>query len=209
VRSTCLLASLLLLTAACHRPRIPEGGKLRVSLQRVPRHQHASALPECAAMGEVTVIDHRGTADLGEQLLEYAKPGQTVPVVSVNDPCPWFSDVARSVGSDSMVRFGRGWANLELSLRRLTAFETFTGTFGANYRSQVVFDAKLTDKNGRAIFTGTFDADFDNYGADQSMENMLETVNHAAEKALVRLYDDPAFRSALCGGVPGARPAPL
>jgi hypothetical protein len=189
---------LLTLVTSCHRPRIPQGGKYRVTLSRLSRHLHASALPQCAAVTDVAVTDDRGTDVLGDQLVEYAPPDQLVPVVSVNDPRGWLADVARAVGSDSAIRFGRGGGALTLKLRKLTASETWNGIMGAMYRSRVVFDATLGA--GKGAFTGTFDSDAEQYGADQSMENMLEVVNQAAEQALVRMYDDPGFRSAVCGG---------
>jgi hypothetical protein len=153
----------------------------------------------CATVGEIQVADERADKTLGQRYLE-EKHEVTRPVTLTNDPSEW----VRTGLLAAIVRAGAttgtsGQPALKVSVRRIVTEEKVFRR--ANYAGRVVLDAELLPPGGgTACWSGTVDGFAENYGYAGSTENYQETLNHALDRAALKLIGDPAFTKLLCGG---------
>jgi hypothetical protein len=58
--------------------------------------------------------------------------------------------------------------------------------------------AALVNASGRTCWQESFNSSAENYGYAGSVENYQETLNHALDRAMIRVLSSSGFKTAVC-----------
>jgi hypothetical protein len=153
-------------------------------------------LPSCAAVSDVRVTDARTDKALGKRFVE----GKNVPsatVTAATDVAEW----ARSGALDELKRAGVvtakvGAPTLRISIDQINTSENVLHRSG--YEGRLMISAELINANGTSCWKDRSDGFAENYGYAGSAENYQETLNHALDRAMLRLLNSADFKKAIC-----------
>lgn len=144
--------------------------------------------PDCAGYGELVVEDGRDdTVNVGVRYLE--EGGSRYDVGMEGDVEAWLRAAAEQAFREAGISDGGG-RTVTIRLESLLTDESVYRR--AEYDGTVVIRGSVGD------FSASKKGFAENYGYAGSAENYQETVNHALDKALADLVNDPGFRDALC-----------
>jgi len=113
------------------------------------------------------------------------------------------SDVAawvRSGATDTLKRAGASVGKTSAATLRLTIDQISTTEnvlHRSGYEGRIVMSAELV-RSGASCWKDRLDGFAENYGYAGSAENYQETLNHALDRAMIRLLGSPDFRKAVC-----------
>lgn len=150
--------------------------------------------PECADYAELVVRDHRDdTVVVGVRYLE--RDGEQHDVGMEGDVEGWLREAMENALTLANVERNRA-AGQTITLT-LDSISTDEAVFRrAEYDARVVIHVEVA--GGGADWSASKSGFSENYGYAGSAINYQETVNHALDKALVSVVNDPGFRDALC-----------
>ena len=86
-------------------------------------------------------------------------------------------------------------ATLRLTIDQISTTENVLHRSG--YEGRIVMSAELV-RNGPSCWKDRLDGFAENYGYAGSAENYQETLNHALDRAMIRLLGSSDFRKAVC-----------
>ena len=150
----------------------------------------------CASIARVDVTDSRdNTTTLGVRSLQ-EKQDMKADVTSSGDVAIW----ARN-GAESALKLGGVSTNssgpvLRLSVNNLRTVESVYHR--AQYSGRVALTGELVSNNGRSCWKGDVDGASENYGYAGSAENYQETLNHALDRAVIKILENADFKRAVC-----------
>jgi len=156
--------------------------------------------PDCAAVSDVVVIDSRDDPVLGDRANE-GKDAAPMPVTTSSDVSAWIRDGAFEGLKASGISLGRSEAPvLRFEVVRIRTFENVYRRAG--YEGQISLSAEIVSpaERGTVCLLRQSNGSAGNYGYAGSAENYQETLNHALDRALIALLDNPDIRRALCEG---------
>ncbi|HUJ13645.1 MAG TPA: hypothetical protein VL284_07625 [Thermoanaerobaculia bacterium] len=153
-------------------------------------------LPACAALSSVEVRDARSDAAIGKRFVE-GKDSPSAAVTTASDVAAW----VRTGALDALRRSGAattksGAPGLRISVDDMNTSENVLHRSG--YEGRITITAELMGANGRSCWRERFDGAAENYGYSGSVENYQETLNHALDRAMIRLLSSTSFKSAVC-----------
>ena len=149
----------------------------------------------CAAVSEVRVTDARTDKTIGKRYLE-KKSAEAAAVTTTSDVAAW----VRSGAEDALRRAGAnvgksGAPTLRLSVDQINTTENVLHRSG--YEGRIVMNAELT-RGGTSCWKDRLDGFAENYGYAGSVENYQETLNHALDRAMIRMLNSSEFKRAAC-----------
>ena len=88
-----------------------------------------------------------------------------------------------------------GGPTLRLTIDQISTSENVLHRSG--YEGRIVMSAELT-KGGTSCWKDRLDGFAENYGYAGSIENYQETLNHALDRAMIRMMSSSEFKRAAC-----------
>lgn len=158
-------------------------------------------LQACAAVSAVEASDARSNPHLGTRFLE-KQPDATHPVTSSSDVAGWARVGVEDALRRARVEVGRPSAPvLRFAVEEVTTAETVFRR--AEYDGRVVLRAELRRTSAEpACWQERVDGFAENYGYPGSHENYQETLNHALDRAVIRMLNSNGFKEAVCSCTP-------
>lgn len=153
-------------------------------------------LDPCAAVSDVRAVDKRTEKTLGKRFIE-GKNVEGAAVTTTSDVAEW----ARTGVVSALTRAGvttvkAGAPVLRVSIDDINTSENILHRSG--YEGHMTVTAALVDASGRACWQESFNTSAENYGYAGSAENYQETLNHALDRALIRVLNNGGFKTAVC-----------
>jgi hypothetical protein len=132
---------------------------------------------------------------IGKRYVE-TKPSVTAPVSSSSDVAAWVRAGAVETLRRAGVSQNTKGALLRLTVRQIVTTENVARRSG--YEGRIVMTAELRDRGGNRCWQDKTEGASENYGYSGTAENYQETLNHALDRAMIRLFNDPGFQKSVC-----------
>lgn len=156
-----------------------------------------SVVQPCAAISELTVEDARPEGPIGKRFLEQ-QPGVSQPVSFQGDASEWARAGIEAVFQKAQV--GRDASKPALRIKIEQIFTEETVYRRAEFDGRVVLSVEVVPAGGGAACWSTrVDGFAENYGYAGNLLNYQETLNHALDRAVLKLLASD-LQSKLCGG---------
>jgi hypothetical protein len=170
---------------------------LAVSLQYAPVANAGEfpSMPSCASISAIQVNDARATSMLGKRYVE-TNPSISAPVNAASDVRAWVRAGAESSAQRVGIRQDPGGPMLRLTIRQISTSENVARRSG--YEGRILISADLVRKSGTVCWQTRLEGVSENYGYSGTADNYQETLNHALDRALIRLLSDPGFQRNIC-----------
>jgi hypothetical protein len=152
-------------------------------------------MPSCAAISAVQVNDARGTSVIGKRYVE-TNPSITAPVTVSSDVRAWVRSGAEASAQRVGIKQKPSGAVLRLTVRQIATSEDVARRSG--YEARIVISAELARKGDGVCWQDRIEGASENYGYSGTAENYQETLNHALDRAMIRLFSDPGFQRNVC-----------
>lgn len=152
------------------------------------------AQQSCAAVSSVRVVDAREDKTLGKRFIEGKNAAPAAAVTTTSDVAEWVKTGADAALARAGVANGRG-PELELRVEQITTSENVLHRSG--YEGRITLAAEVRS-GGAACWKGRVEGYAENYGYAGSTENYQETLNHALDRAMIRLLGTSEVKNALC-----------
>jgi hypothetical protein len=144
--------------------------------------------PTCASYGALKIMDARkNRAKVGMRYSE--KGGPRYDVRMEGDVEAW----VRAAAKQAFTAAGIGSGGSKTVKIRIESIVTDESVY-----SRAAYDGTVILRADVGKFSANVKGFAENYGYAGSAENYQETVNHALDKAMANLVNDPGFRKALC-----------
>ena len=150
----------------------------------------------CGGVSKVVVTDSRTNQVIGSRYLQ-EHTSTRADVTATGDVSAWVNS-----GADAALRktgivagSGRG-PTLRLTVNNIKTDESVYHR--AQYTGRIGLDGELVGGNGQSCWHDSVEGVSENYGYAGSAENYQETLNHALDRAMIRILGSGAFRSAVC-----------
>lgn len=152
-------------------------------------------MPSCAAISTVTVSDLRMTPIIGKRYVE-TNPSISAPITAASDVRAWVKAGAGQLAQRVGIRQEPSGPILRLTVRQIAISEDVARRSG--YEARLQLTAELARKGGGPCWQGQIEGSSQNYGYSGTAENYQETLNHALDRAMIRLLSDPGFQHNVC-----------
>ena len=154
-------------------------------------------LAPCAGVSSVRVTDARTDTVLGKRFIE-GKNAPSAAVTTSSDVAEW----ARSAVLEELRRAGVATAKagapaLSITIEQISTSENVLHRSG--YEGRLLISAELAGANGTSCWKDRGEGFAENYGYAGSVQNYQETLNHALDRAMIRLMSSTDFKKAICG----------
>jgi hypothetical protein len=154
-------------------------------------------LASCAGVSSVRVSDARSEKTLGKRYIE-GKNAPSAIVTTTSDVADW----ARTAVLEELRRAGVATAKagapaLAIKIDQISTSENVLHRSG--YEGRLAISAELTGANGTSCWKDRGEGFAENYGYAGTVENYQETLNHAIDRAMIRLMNSADFKKAICG----------
>jgi len=153
------------------------------------------ALPPCAAISNVQVVDARSERTIGKRYVE-TKPSITAPVSTSSDVAAWVRTGALETLRRAGVAQNATGPVLRLIVRQIVTTEDVARRSG--YEGRILLTAELRRKGGSTCWQDKIEGASENYGYSGTADNYQETLNHSLDRAMIRLFNDPGFQRNVC-----------
>lgn len=199
-RMACVPTALVLLSALGCGPSAIGPLAVRFAYKTTADPVDFPLLQACAAVSTIEVSDERPVPQLGTRFFESA-PKLTHPVTTSSDVAAW----ARS-GIEEALRRAKVQAAKDAAPILTVAVENIVTEESvyrrAEYDGRLVLRASLRPKDStRPCWEERVEGRAENYGYAGSGENYQETLNHALDRAVIRLLNSNGFTEAACSCV--------
>jgi hypothetical protein len=193
---TLIWPSVLLVAVSCSSPSTVAPISVPLQYKMMASPGEFPALGSCAAISDIRVSDARSDKTLGKRFVE----GKNTPSAAVMTT----SDVAEWARTGALAELGRagvttpkaGAPTLRISVDQIITSENVLHRAG--YEGRVLIVAELISSTGTSCWKDRAEGFAENYGYAGSIENYQETLNHALDRAMLRLLNSPDFKKAIC-----------
>jgi hypothetical protein len=152
-------------------------------------------LPACAALSKTEVTDARDEKAIGKRFVE-GKNAPAAAVTTTSDVPAWVTAGVESAVKRAGVAMKAGAPVLAIAIDQITTSENVLHRSG--YEAHISVSAELRSANGTSCWKGHADGSAENYGYAGSTENYQETLNHALDRAIIRVLGAPEVKKAIC-----------
>ncbi|HEV8657465.1 MAG TPA: hypothetical protein VGS96_02455 [Thermoanaerobaculia bacterium] len=149
----------------------------------------------CASVSRVDVTDKRTTQTLGVRYPQEHK-SMTADVMSSGDVAAWLRSGVEAALKQGGVAMKSGGPVLHVSLDNIKTDESVYRR--ATYGARVNVTTELVSSSGRSCWHDSVEGFSENYGYAGSAENYQETLNHALDRAMIRMLGSGEFKRAVC-----------
>ena len=151
--------------------------------------------PACAAFSGIQVADARLDKTIGKRYVK-TNPSISAPISASSDVAAWVkagaADAAQRVGISQK----SSGAVLWITVRQIVLSENVARRSG--YEGRISITAELVRKGDGVCWQDRVEGSSENYGYSGTPENYQETLNHALDRAMIRLLGDPGFQKNIC-----------
>ena len=189
------LCAALLVIAGCSSPSTVTPVSVPLQYKMQAKAAEFPVLDSCDAVSEVRVTDSRGDKVLGKRFVENRNTA-AAEVTTSSDVGAWVRDAA----SDALRRAGGAVGKSDAPVLRLTVDQISTTEnvlHRSGYEGRIVLSAELM-RGGTSCWKDRLDGFAENYGYAGSIENYQETLNHALDRAMIRMLGSSEFKRAAC-----------
>lgn len=151
----------------------------------------------CVSISSLAVEDVRPDAPIGRRLLE-ERPSVNQPVTFQGSAEEWVRAGADAIFPKAGVAVGVE-SSPALRIRVDQIFTEEKVFRRAEFDGRVVLTAELApDPSANSCWTLRVDGFAENYGYAGNLENYQETLNHALDRALIKLIENQEFQAKVC-----------
>ena len=197
MKSKALLVTLLFVALACSTPKSVAPVSFPLQYKMVATAAEFPTLTSCAGVSSVVVEDARDNKTIGRRSIE-GNATATADVTTTTSVTDW---VQKGI-EDALKRAGAttgkaGAPTLRVRVQEIRTIENVLHRAG--YEGYVTLAGELVPAGGGAsCWKGTAEGKGENYGYPGSAENYNETLNHALDRAIIRMLGSSDFKSAAC-----------
>ena len=152
-------------------------------------------LPQCASISNVQATDSRSERVIGKRYVE-TNPSITAPVSVSSDVAAWVRTGTLETLRNAGIADSANGPVLRLTVRQIVTTEDVARRSG--YEGRIILTAQLRRKGGNPCWQGNIEGASENYGYSGTAENYQETLNHALDRAMIRMFNDPGFQKGVC-----------
>ncbi len=149
----------------------------------------------CGGISKVDVTDARTSQVIGTRYLQ-EKTSVRADVTSTGDAAAWVRSGAEAALKQTGIATKPGGPALRLRLDNIRTDESVYRR--AEYTGRVNVSADLVSPGGRSCWHDSVEGVSQNYGYAGSSLNYQETLNHALDRAMIRILGSGEFRRAVC-----------
>jgi uncharacterized lipoprotein YajG len=184
--------ALLLIAAACSTPSTVQPLAVPLQYKTMAPPAEFPSLQSCSAVSRVVVTDARDNKDLGKRYVE-GKSAAVAAVTTTSDVAAWVQSGAEAALKKSGVTIGNASApELRISIDQIVTNENVLHRSG--YDGRIALGGQLG-----SCWKQSVEGTAENYGYAGSAENYQEMLNHALDRAVLRMINDKDFKKGLCG----------
>jgi hypothetical protein len=155
------------------------------------------SLEACSGVSSVQISDGRREQAIGTRFLQEQRE-QTFPVTATGDVAAWARAAVEGALRTAKVSTASASADRPALVITVEEIRTEENIYRrAEYDASVVLNAELRS-GARSCWRERVDGFAENYGYAGSAVNYQETINHALDRALIRMLNNNAFREAVC-----------
>ena len=191
----CVGLAVLVLVAACSTPSSVAPVSFPLTYKMTANAGEFPTLPPCASLSDVQAVDSRTDKTIGKRFVE-GKAAPAADVTVTSDIASWVRTGALDAIKRGGVTPGSAGPVLHLTVDQITTSENVLHRSG--YEGRVMITGELTSKNGSSCWKDRAEGSSENYGYAGSAENYSETLNHALDRAMIRLLGSPDLKKAIC-----------
>lgn len=190
--------SALVLVVACSTPSTVEPLSIPLEYKTMAALTEFPTLPACAAVPKIVVNDARDDKTIGKRFVEGRPSAGTASVTASNDIKAWVSAGAENALRSAGAPVAKSGAPvLLLRIDQLNTKENVLRRSG--YEGRILISAELRPAaGGAACWNDRFEGSAENYGYSGSIANYQETLNHALDRAMIRVLSAPDFKKSIC-----------
>ena len=187
----------LAFVAACSTPSTVSPIAVPLQYKTMAHPAEFPTLGSCAAVSKIDVDDAREDKTIGKRFVE-GKSAASAAVTTSSDVPAWL----RAAIESALKRGGANTASasgpvLKVSIDQISTSENVLHRAG--YEGRIGFSAEIHPSGSTTpCWKGHTDGFSENYGYAGSVENYQETLNHAADRAMIKLLSTPEFKKAIC-----------
>lgn len=190
------IVAAVVVIVACSTPSAVAPLTIPLQYKTMASPAEFSTLPACAALSKTAVRDVRDEKTLGKRFVE-GKNSAAATVSTTSDVAAWAAAGLESALTRAGVATNKASAPaLTLTIDQITTSENVLHRAG--YEARVSVSAELRSAGGASCWKGKADGSAENYGYAGSTENYQETLNHALDRAIIRILTAPDFKKTIC-----------
>jgi len=197
MKTAAIAIALTAIFCACSTPSSVQPLSIPLTYKTQAQPAEITAVQPCATVSSIDVEDARAEKAIGKRFVE-GKSGATADVTTTASITDWVRSGAAAMyqrGNVSMAASGR--PSLHLRIDQIATNENVLHRAG--YDGRVVISAELRGSGGNVCWKDRVEGASENYGYAGSVDNYNETLNHALDRAMNRIFSSPDYRSAACG----------
>ena len=149
----------------------------------------------CASVSRLEVSDRRNSQILGTRYLQ-EHPSQKADVTSSGDVSAWLRSGVEAALKQGGVAMKGGGPTLRVTLDTIKTDENVFHR--SQYGGRINLTTELVSSSGRSCWKDQVEGYSENYGYAGSAENYRETLNHALDRAMIRMLGSGEFKRAVC-----------
>ena len=186
-----ILATLVLIAGCTAIPTSLEPVSVPLYYQTMASAGEFPSFPSCAGFSAIQVTDGRLDKNIGKRFVE-TNPSITAPISAASDVAGWARTGAAEAAQKSGIAQKSSGPVLRITVRQIVVSENVARRSGFEGRIQLA--AELVRKGGGVCWQDRFEGTSENYGYSGRNDNYQETLNHALDRAMIRLLSDPGFQ---------------
>ncbi len=191
----CYLAVSLLIAGCTAIPTSLEPISVPLYYQTIASAGEFPSVPACAGFSAIQVTDARLDRNIGKRFVE-TNPSITAPLTTSSEVAGWARAGAAEAAQKSGIPQKTSGPILRITVRQIVVSENVARRSGFEGRIQIA--AELLRKGGGICWQDQFEGTSENYGYSGRNDNYQETLNHALDRAMIRLLSDPGFQRKIC-----------
>lgn len=192
------IAIIVVVIVACSTPSSVAPLTIPLQYKTMANPAEFPAPPPCAYLSRVDVRDARDDKALGKRFVE-GKNTPPAAVTTSSDVRAWAATGVDGALKRAGIPTNKASAPaLSFTIEQITTAENVLHRAG--YEAHINVAAELRPAaGGAACWSGRVEGSSENYGYAGSTENYQETLNHALDRAVIRIVSAPEFKKAICG----------
>lgn len=191
-----VLLTLAVAALACRTPSSVAPLAVPLQYKTMAKPLEFPSLAPCGAVSSVEIVDGRAGQDIGKRYVEN-KTSEAAAVTASGDVAAWVrSGVVQALERSGVATGKAGAPALRITIDQINTLENVLHRSG--YEGRISLTAELLGADGKSCFKDKADGFAENYGYAGSIENYQETLNHALDRALIRVLSASDFKR--CAG---------
>jgi hypothetical protein len=189
------IVAAVLVIVACSTPSSVAPLTIPLQYKTMASPAEFPTLPACAALSKTEVKDARDEKALGKRFVE-GKNAPAATVSTTSDVPAWVTAAVESAVKRTGIATKAGAPILAITVEQITTSENVLHRAG--YEAHVSVGAELRSAGGASCWKGHAEGMSENYGYAGSTENYQETLNHALDRAIIRVLGAPELKKTIC-----------